>query len=80
VADERDYLQTWIGRSDPDHIVIGGLDLPTEVMGHLTLTELAFFLITQRRASDAERRLLDAVLVSLADHGLTPSALSARLT
>jgi citrate synthase len=82
VADERgrDYLHTWIGRSDADHITIGGLDLPSEVMGHLSLTELAFFLTTQRHATDTERRLLDAVLVSLADHGLTPSALSARLT
>jgi len=49
-------------------------------MGRLTLTELAYLLITHREPTPGERRLLDAVLVSLADHGLTPSALAARLT
>src|SRR5712691_12631040 len=49
-------------------------------MGRLSLTELAFLLVTRREPSAAERRILDAVLVSLADHGLTPSALAARLT
>ena len=49
-------------------------------MGRLTLTELAYLLITHREPTPGERRMLDAVLVSLADHGLTPSALAARLT
>jgi citrate synthase len=60
--------------------VLAGRDLPTEVMGRLSLTDLVFLLLARREPSDGERRLLDAVLVSLADHGLTPSALAARLT
>ncbi|HVF76397.1 MAG TPA: citryl-CoA lyase [Acidimicrobiales bacterium] len=73
-------MKTWIGWSDPDHITVAGRDLPSEVMGRLSLTELAYLLVTRREPSAGERRVLDAVLVSLADHGLTPSALSARLT
>ena len=53
---------------------------PSEVMGRLSLTELAYLLVVGREPTPGERRLLDAVLVSLADHGLTPSALAARLT
>src|SRR5215475_3756430 len=49
-------------------------------MGKLTLTELTYLLVTRRDPTPSERRLFDAVLVSLADHGLTPSALAARLT
>ena len=49
-------------------------------MGRLTLTELAYLLVTRREPTAGERRIVDAVLVSLADHGLTPSALAARLT
>jgi citrate synthase len=75
-----DWLHTSIGSATPDSITVGGRDLPSEVMGHLTLTELAFLLITRREPTPSERRIVDAVLVSLADHGLTPSALAARLT
>ena len=49
-------------------------------MGRLTLTELAYLLVTHREPTPSECRVLDAILVALADHGLTPSALAARLT
>jgi citrate synthase len=71
---------TWIGSSTPDSITVGGLDLPSQVMGEMTLTELAYLLVTKRRPTPGQVRVFDAVLVSLADHGLTPSALAARLT
>jgi hypothetical protein len=78
--DQPDWLRTWIGWSAPDRITVAGRDLPGDIMGRLSLTELAFLLVTRREPSAGERRILDAVLVSLADHGLTPSALAARLT
>jgi len=78
--DDPDWARTWIGGATRDHITVAGLDLPAEIMGRLTLTELAYLLITRREPTGPQRRLLDAVLVSLADHGLTPSALAARLT
>ena len=75
-----DWARTWIGGSTPDRITVGGRDLPSEIMGRLTLTELTYLLVTRRDPTEGERRMLDAVLVSLADHGLTPGALAARLT
>jgi citrate synthase len=75
-----DWLHTWIGSSDRDRITVAGLDLPGDVMGRLTLTELAYLLVTRREPTAGQRRMVDAVLVSLADHGLTPSALATRLT
>jgi citrate synthase len=57
-----------------------GRDLARDLMGKATLTELAFLVVQRRMPSAEETRLLDAVLVSLADHGLTPSVLAARLT
>jgi len=78
--DGPEWLRTGIGSWEPDRITVGGRDLPSEVMGRLTLTELAFLLVTRREPTPGQRRVVDAVLVSLADHGLTPSALAARLT
>jgi citrate synthase len=80
VIEPSEYLHTWIGSSTADRIIIAGRDLAEDLMGRLTLTELAYLLITHREPTPGERRMLDAVLVSLADHGLTPSALAARLT
>jgi citrate synthase len=77
---DAEWVRTWIGSATPDSITVAGRDLPSEVMGRLTLTELAFLLVTRREPTPNERRVIDAVLVSLADHGLTPSALAARLT
>ena len=73
-------LPTAIGWSTTYSNTVAGRDLPAEIMGRLSLTELAYLLLTRREPDEHERRMLDAVLVSLADHGLTPSALAARLT
>jgi citrate synthase len=73
-------LQTSIASSTPDRITVAGRDLAADLMGRLSLTELAYLLVVGREPAAGERRLLDAVLVSLADHGLTPMALAARLT
>jgi citrate synthase len=77
---DRPRLPTSIGWSTADSITVAGRDLSAEIMGRLSLTELAFLLLAGREPDRHERRMLDAVLVSLADHGLTPSALAARLT
>src|SRR3954462_8998010 len=75
-----DWPRTSIGGATRDEIHVGGRDLPSEVMGKLTLTELTYLLVTKREPTPEQTRVLDTVLVSLADHGLTPSALAARLT
>lgn len=74
------WLRTSIGRSTPDSITVRGHDLSGEVMGQMSFSELAFLLAAGRTPSKDEAIMFDAVLVSLADHGLTPTALAARLT
>ena len=49
-------------------------------MGQVGFGELAFWLVALRRPGRGELRLFEAVLVALADHGFTPSAIAARLT
>ena len=73
-------LRTGIGTSTADSITIRGRDLAGELMGTVTFTEHAFLLAAGRLPTPGETKLFDAVLVSLADHGLTPTVLAARLT
>ena len=81
MADDPDRRpRSAIGSSTRDSITLAGRDLPSEIMGRLSLTDLTYVLLVGRDPSPGERRLLDTVLVSLADHGLTPSALATRLT
>ena len=75
-----DWLRTDIGTTTADSITVRGHDLAGELMGKVTFTELAFLLVQGRMPEPGETVLLDAVLVSLADHGLTPTVLAARLT
>jgi citrate synthase len=71
---------TSIGTSDASTISLLGHDLASEVMDHVGFGELAFWLVAGRRPIAGERRLFEAVLVSLADHGFTPTVIAARLT
>ena len=49
-------------------------------MGKVGFGELAFWLVTRRRPTPAQVRVFESVLVALADHGFTPTAIAARLT
>ncbi len=70
---------TSLGTSTADDILLMGEDL-TDLMGNVGFGELAFWLVTLRRPTPQETRVFEAVLVALADHGFTPTAIAARLT
>ena len=71
---------TSIGASTPDTITVLGQDLAGSLMGKVGFGELALWLVTQRRPTPGQVRVFEAVLVALADHGFTPTAIAARLT
>jgi citrate synthase len=68
-----------LGTSDTDHIRLLGHDL-ADLMGTVGFGELAFWLLAARRPTPGETRVFESVLVALADHGFTPTAIAARLT
>lgn len=80
MSDSTLAFPTSLGTSDRDHIRLLGHDVADELMGKVGFAELAFWLLAQRRPSPGEQRVFEAVLVALADHGFTPTALAARLT
>jgi citrate synthase len=73
-------IGTRIARHDLHHIWVRDYDLTGELMGSVSFTEMIFLLICGRLPGAEDRRLLDAILTSLVEHGLTPSAVASRLT
>jgi citrate synthase len=71
---------TSLGTSTADEIRLLGQDLAADLMGTVGFGELAFWLVALRRPTPSETRVFEAVLVALADHGFTPTAIAARLT
>jgi citrate synthase len=71
---------TGIGTSDATSIHLLGHNLANELLGQVSFGELALWLITQQRPTSQQVRVFEAVLVALADHGFTPTAIAARLT
>ncbi len=71
---------TRISRAFPDRVEVRGRDLAGDLMGRLSFTEYFHLLLTGREPSDDERFFLDLLLVSIAEHGLMPSNVAARMT
>ncbi len=71
---------TSLGTSDETTITLLGQDLAADLMGKVGFGELAMWLVTQQRPTPGQVRVFEAVLVALADHGFTPTAIAARLT
>ena len=71
---------TSLGTSDAERMNLLGQDVAGDLMGQVGFGELAYWLITRQRPTPGEARLFEAVLIGLADHGFTPTAIAARLT
>jgi len=69
-----------ISKAYPDRVEVRGRDLTGDLMGRLTFTEYVHLLVTGREPTDDERFFLDLLLVSIAEHGLMPSNVAARMT
>jgi citrate synthase len=71
---------TRISRAEPDRVEVRGRDLAGDLMGRVSFTEYFHLLLTGREPTDDERFFLDLVLVAIAEHGLMPSNVAARMT
>jgi citrate synthase len=70
---------TSIATSDASRIVVRGHDLVEELIGQVSFTEMFLLELTGKMPPASHVRILDAVLVTLMEHGITPSAIVTRL-
>src|SRR5437867_10190037 len=64
----------------PDRVEVRGRDLTGDLLGRLSFTEYFHLLLTGREPTDDERFFLDVLLVAIAEHGMMPSNVAARMT
>jgi citrate synthase len=69
-----------ISQAHPDRVEVRGRDLARDLMGSLTFTEYFHLLLTGREPSDDQRFFLDVLLVAIAEHGMMPTNVTARMT
>ena len=74
-----DKQTTSIATHTNQDIFVRDKSLCRDLIGKVSFTEMSYFQITGRMPNPAQVKMLDACLVTLMEHGLTPSALSSRL-
>jgi citrate synthase len=69
-----------IGQAYPDRVEVRGRDLSGDLMGRLSFTEYFHLLLTGDEPTEEQRFFLDLLLVSIAEHGMMPTNVAARMT
>jgi citrate synthase len=77
---KQDQALTAISTSDAETITVRGLDLCEDLIGRIDFTDYFWLLVLGGRPTDRQRRMMDACLVAIAEHGLVPSVQAARMT
>ena len=71
---------TRMSQAYADRVEVRGRDLTGDLMGRVTFTEYAHFLLTGEEPTAEQSYFLDLVLVALAEHGMMPTNVAARMT
>src|SRR4051812_19500695 len=69
-----------ISSSNEETIIVRGHDLCAELLGRISFTDHVWLLVTGALPTPAQRAVLDATLVAIAEHGLVPSVAASRMT
>jgi citrate synthase len=71
---------TRISEPSPERVEVRGRDLCGDLMGRVTFTEYFHLLLTGEEPTEEQRFFLDLLLVSIAEHGMMPTNVAARMT
>jgi citrate synthase len=69
-----------ISQAYPDRVEVRGRDLTGDLMGRLSFTEYFHLLLTGEEPTPEQREFLDLLLVAIAEHGMMPTNVAARMT
>ena len=77
---KQDAPYSAICTSDADSITVRGKDLVGEIVGKMDFTSYFWLLVTGHEPNEQQSFFLNAILCALAEHGLVPSVVAARMT
>src|SRR5947209_19337939 len=69
-----------ISQAWPVRVEVRGRDLANDLMGRVGFTEYFHLLLTGREPTEDQRFFLDLLLIAIAEHGMMPSNVAARMT
>jgi citrate synthase len=69
-----------ISQAYPDRVDVRGRDLCGDLMGRLSFTEYFHLLLCGSEPTEEQRYFLDLLLVAIAEHGMMPTNVAARMT
>ncbi len=69
-----------VSQAYPDRVEVRGRDLCGDLMGRLSFTEYFHLLLTGEEPTEDQRFFLDVLLVAVAEHGMMPTNVAARMT
>ncbi len=72
-------IRSDMGWSTTDRITVRGLDLPSQILGRMSLGDMAWLEIKGSAPTPGESNVFNALLCALVEHGLTPHAIATRL-
>ena len=77
---KQDAPYSAICTSDAESITVRGRDLVGEIIGKMDFTSYFWFLVTGEEPNEDQAFFANAILCALAEHGLVPSVVAARMT
>jgi citrate synthase len=77
---ERARSVSAISRAYPDRVEVRGRDLTSDLMGRLTFSRYFHLLLTGDEPTEEQAFFLDVLLVAIAEHGMMPTNVAARMT
>lgn len=77
--DDGKKIVTGLGKPETHRVLIRGHDLTKDLVGKITFADMTYLMLVGRFPNDGERRMTDALLTILVEHGMVSSVVSARL-
>ncbi|MGW0632573.1 citryl-CoA lyase [Streptomyces sp. NPDC002758] len=73
-------LRSSLGWSTPSEIYVYGRDLPGELLGTIDFGGMTYLALTGAMPTPPQARMFNTLLVTLVEHGQTPSSIATRMT